>query len=89
MWHVCVCTTSLIDVFVEEKKAVLLSRTCACVRACACVLCSSYISALLRQPGQPLHQVRDEDDVHYVGEQRRPAGERHQLLPQRVGVVCR
>ena len=56
------------------------------MRVRASLVCS-YISALLGQPGEPLHQVRDEDDVHYVGEQRRPAGERHQLLAQGARVA--
>jgi len=45
---------------------------------------TSYVSALRHQPRQPLHQVRDEDDVHDVGEVRRPAGEGHQLPAQRL-----
>ena len=56
------------------------------MRVCVRCVCS-YISVLLGQPGEPLHQVRDEDDVHYVGKQRRPAGERHQLLPQGPSVT--
>lgn len=46
----------------------------------------SYVSAPLHQPGQPLHQVRDKNDVHDVCEVRRPAGEGHQLLAQRLSV---
>ena len=37
----------------------------------------SYISAFLHQPRQSLHQMCDKDDVHDVGEMRRPAGEGH------------
>lgn len=37
----------------------------------------SYIFMFFHKPRQPLHQVCDKDDVHDVGEVRRPAGESH------------
>lgn len=40
----------------------------------------AHVFTLSHEPRQPLHQVRDEDDVHDVGEVRRPAGEGHQPL---------